>query len=236
MSKKGDIMFKQVIIGLLVTSAIALLWTDANAGCVNIGGTRLCADWITGSEICVDSVTGLGNIKNCTPGVNCPVVTCSAFGTIPLGSNSCTNNFDPNRTDCGISGIAFCVNKPGNSSNANGNPFILDAVLTGIADITTCDKNGRCRTSIELEPGNCPDCCINPNWHLLTFTAGEFNAEAKVCPGGYDTEGKCCSSTDRNGGLCISTTTETIYRQLCTVDLTGIKPDVQRAYTCVPVS
>src|SRR5213594_305575 len=125
-------MFKQFIIGLFVTSVVALLWTDANAGCVNIGGTRMCADWITGSEICLDTVTGLGNIKKCTPGVNCPVVTCSAFGTIPLAANTdCTNNFSGN-PNCGISGIAFCVNKPGNSSNANGNPFILDAVLSGI--------------------------------------------------------------------------------------------------------
>lgn len=48
-------MPKRIIIGLLVLSAAALLWTDAHAGCITIpqpNGTRFCASYITGgSEI-----------------------------------------------------------------------------------------------------------------------------------------------------------------------------------------
>ena len=231
-------MIKRLMISLFAMGLIAIAGSEVNAGCANIGGTRMCASWITGSEICSDSVIGLGNIKNCTEGVNCPVVTCSAFGTVPLVvSADCTNNFDPDNTKCGIQGIAFCINHGGNASRAQGNPFNLDAVLSATSNITTCDKNGRCRTSIELEPDiPSAEICQNPNWDFVTFTASEFNAEAKVCPGGYDASGQCCATTSRDGASCGTgnTAIETTVQEFCFLeDLTGIKPLVQRAYICV---
>jgi hypothetical protein len=78
--------------------------------CPTVGGTRCCGCWRTGSEICDAEIAGLGNITNCVPGVNCPVVTCSVYGTVDLGDGLCNpNTLDP---DCGIEGIAFGLNLP----------------------------------------------------------------------------------------------------------------------------
>ena len=201
--------------------------------CPIIGGTKICTCWKTGSEICDTEVTGLGNIKDCISGVNCPVVTCSVFGTADTGDGLCDPDvLDP---DCGVEGIAFCVNPAGNAKKAQGNPFILQAVLSNSSNIQKCDKNGKCRKSIEIEPENCTDCCINPKWELLTFTASKFNGEVCVCPGGYSTEGACCEDDQRKiDGSCASTTEEVCVVQQCSADLTGYKPGMSSIdYDCV---
>lgn len=239
-------MFKRLmLICLLGMSVVPMLGTEASAAscpagytyrCPIIGGTKCCACWRTGSEICDATVTGLGNIKDCVPGENCPVVTCSVFGTIDLGDGLCNaNTLDP---DCGITGIAFCLNPAGNSSGAQGNPFTLETVLTATADIEKCDKNGRCRRSIEINPENCTDCCVNPNWHLITFTASEFNGEICVCPGGFSSPtslnpDQCCADIQRNAdGSCVTPGVEVCLEQRCTADLTGYKPGQNIPYAC----
>lgn len=192
--------------------------------CPSIGGTRICTCWRTGSEICDSEVTGLGNIKDCMPGVNCPVVTCSVFGTVDLGDGSCPDPdvLDP---DCGVEGVSYCVNPAGNAKKAQGNPFIFPATLSNFSDIEKCERNGKCKNTVEIEPEDCPDCCINPKWDLLTFTASEFNGEVCVCPGGFSAEGDCCSDGERNiDGSCASISDEVCVVQRCTADLTGYKP------------
>lgn len=200
--------------------------------CPIIGGTKCCTCWRTGSEICDTEVTGLGNIKNCIPGVNCPVVTCSVYGTADLGDGSCNpDTLDP---DCGIEGIAYCVNPAGNSSKANGNPFTLETTLSATASIDRCDKNGKCQKSIEVNPDDCPGCCINPNWQFKTFTATKFNGEVCVCPGGYSTDGECCGDTERLlGGSCATAGEEVCVVQQCTANLNGYKPGQSLPYDCV---
>ncbi len=200
--------------------------------CPIIGGTKCCTCWRTGSEICDTEVTGLGNIKNCIPGVNCPVVTCSVYGTADLGDGSCNpDTLDP---DCGIEGIAYCVNPAGNSSKANGNPFTLETTLSATASIDRCDKNGKCQKSIEVNPDDCPGCCINPNWQFKTFTATKFNGEVCVCPGGYSTDGECCGDTERLlGGSCATAGEEVCVVQQCTANLDGYKPGRSLPYDCV---
>lgn len=199
--------------------------------CPIIGGTKCCSCWKTGSEICDAEVTGLGNIKNCVPGVNCPVVTCSVYGTVDLGDGSCNpNTLDP---DCGIEGIAYCVNPAGNASKAQGNPFTLETVLSGSASIDKCDKNGKCTRSIEINPDDCPDCCINPNWQFKTFTATKFNGEVCVCPGGYSEDGDCCADIERLlDGSCASAGEEVCLAQQCTANLAGYKPGRAIPYDC----
>lgn len=228
------------LICLLGLAAIPLSWTEAEAAtcaagytykCPIIGGTKCCSCWRTGSEICDTEVTGLGNIKDCVPGVNCPVVTCSVFGTVDLGDGLCNpNTLDP---DCGIEGIAFCFNPAGNSSKSQGNPFTLETVLTASANIERCDRNGKCLKSVEINPEDCPECCINPNWQFKTFSATKFNGEVCVCPGGYSTEGECCADIERLlDGSCATAGEEVCLAQRCTADLTGYKPGRTIPYNC----
>ena len=104
------------LFGMILVSALG---TEADAArcpagyrytCPTVGGTRCCGCWKTGSEICDIEVTGLGYIQNCVPGVNCPVVTSSVYGTVDLGDGLCDpDKLDP---DCGIEGIAFGLNPP----------------------------------------------------------------------------------------------------------------------------
>ena len=228
------------LVSLFVIAAVTAYATVVGAAtcpsgytykCPIIGGTRCCSCWKTGSEVCDTEVTGLGNIKNCIPGVNCPVVTCSVYGTADLGDGSCNpNTLDP---DCGIQGIAYCVNPAGNASKAQGNPFTLETVLSGSANIDKCDKNGKCTRSIEINPEDCPDCCINPKWQFKTFTATKFNGEVCVCPGGYSTEGECCNDIERLlDGSCATAGEEVCLVQQCTANLTGYKPGRSIPYDC----
>jgi hypothetical protein len=227
-------MFKQIIIGLFTFALVAILWTEAEAQtCLrwrNIGGSQTCINWTTGSEVCNTVSTGVGGINHCDPDLGtCPAITCSAFGTVDVGLGCDPTTLDP---DCGIKGIAFCVNKPGNARNAAGQPFTLDTFLTQTEAIDTCLKNGKCLNSIELNPEDTGDICINPNWHFLTFTASEFNALLVVCRGGYDSVGSCCDDSQRTGGFCTTPGTEASLAQRCTVDLTGYRPGDARSYIC----
>jgi hypothetical protein len=230
-------MLKQIIIGLFTLTLVAILWTEADAQtCLrwrSIAGSKTCVSWTTGSEVCNTVSTGVGGINQCDPDLGtCPVITCSAFGTVDVGLGCNPNILDPN---CGITGIAFCTNKPGNARNAEGRPFTLETSLTLTEAIETCSKNGKCLNSIELNPEDTGDFCINPNWHFLTFTASEFNAEVVVCPGGYDASPtpQCCDDNQRNlDGTCSVPGIEVSLAQRCTVDLTGYRPGDARPYDC----
>lgn len=102
------------VLSIIVTAGLG---TEAGAAtcpkgytyrCPTVGGTRVCSCWKTGSEICDVEVTGLDYISDCVPGVNCPVVTCSVYGTVDLGDGLCNpKSLDP---DCGIEGISFTLN------------------------------------------------------------------------------------------------------------------------------
>lgn len=228
-------MFKKILIGSFTVSLMAILWSQAGAAtCLSwrtIGGSKTCTSWSTGSEVCNTISTGVGGINHCDPELGtCPVITCSAFGTVDTGAGCDPNSLDPN---CGIKGIAFCVNKPGNSGTAQGSPFTLETFLTQSDAIDTCSKNGKCLNSIELNPEDTGDICINPNWRFLTFTASEFNAQVVICPGGYDVIQQCCDTYQRNSnGTCSTPGTEASLAQRCTVDLAGYRPGDSRPYIC----
>lgn len=180
-------MFRKLC-AVLAVIGVGALWTaSATAGCKNIGGTLYCAAWITGSEVQLSTVTGLGNIKDtCINGVpvvpnGCPVITAIVFGTDGNGDTSAcqpTIGTDGSVTQdptCAIAGLAYCLNPAGNSSRANGQPFSLDATLsnTGILTSGDCRRNGKCTETVEVElTGFNP--CINPNWNFISFIASEF--------------------------------------------------------------
>ena len=177
--------------GLFLIVTVGMLWSEsANAGCKNIGGTMYCASWITGSEVQVSNITGLGNIKdNCsTPGQGCPKITAVVFGTggsrfdtIEQATNSSCNpaNIPAGGDACAIGGILQCVNNGDNAKKAQGNPFLLDSVLsnTGLLELGDCGRNGRCteRVTVDIDVSN-PNLCQNSNWNALSFTASDFFA------------------------------------------------------------
>lgn len=216
------------------------------------GGTKYCSLWCTGSEVCDVVVNGLGSAANqCTPGETCPAVTCSVFGTVDSGDGFCEpGTLDPN---CDVQGVAICENPKctrGNKNDPectgnfqfNGRPFTLEVPLSVTGDLTLCDKQGTCRTSLVLEAGLSSEICINPNWAYKTFTASEANTEACFCPGGYDgsVPAYCCADSQRNLGACVTPNpagtsgpgTATCIAQFCKVDLTGYVPGQNILYTC----
>jgi hypothetical protein len=231
-------MIKRLMISLFAMGLIAIAGSEVNAGCTNIGGTQVCAKWITGSEICAVTMKGGGS---CTPGVDCPVVTCSVFGRTDLGDGLC----DPTTLDpeCGLAGTSFCVNPDSKATNAQGNSFTLDQnVVQTLSNTFECRlKGSKCSASsakLDISDAECPECCINPNWLLLTFTTPDFNASACVCPNGAETiSGACCADSKRNpDGTCVGTTiAPTCINEHCKVDLTTYKPGTTLTYTCNPL-
>lgn len=202
-------------------------------------GTKYCSLWCTGSEVCVNTIFGLGGVyfpEGCTPGAlepdpGCPVTSCDVFGTVATetSTDTCdnTNLFNLNPT-CGITGIAYCENHGGNSLKKNpkieGQPFVVDGVL-GIdisVALANCDKQGKCMTVGEVQPALSTIVCQNPNWSPVTFTASEFKGRSCLCPGGYDSAGTCCENSNRDGDLCADVFGDGTPRcliQLCSLDL-----------------
>lgn len=231
----------------VLAAALGLAGTQAQAQeCLywaEIGGSSFCAYWTEGSEVCNAAIKGLGGhtvVKNCVEGVNCPVVTCSAYGTVNIGLGGSCDNTDPSNLDpdCGIAGTAVCFNPKG-KFNPQGEPFILPGVETDLSDVQSCDKRGKCTTSVELLPDDTSNICINPNWQFQTFTASEFKAQACFCPGGY-AGGVCCADGGRNGGACANVYaagyanegTPACIQQVCTQTAGSTMYTCGDAYTC----
>lgn len=246
-------MCKRLVIGLrvgVIAVLIAMVGREAEAAICTTSktlstqsctswrttssGVKYCALWCTGSEICDTTVFGLSGsiLKECTAGETCPVVTCSAFGTVDLGAGC-----DPTTLDsrCGIQGIATCVNPGGNSSI--GQPFTLEAALTSFGDVEACTKAGKCTKSLELDADDATENpCINPNWTFDAFTASTFNAQACFCPGGFDTSDQCCADSRRQGnGSCVQARSQACIEQRCTVDLSNYQQGDNLLYSCGPI-
>jgi len=172
------------LIGLcFIVMSVGLLSSEANAGCAVIGGKYMCASWITGSNIDNIAISGVGKI--CDPGgTNCKTQALAAVGGT-IGSNPNCNdnqsNFPSESDNCGVQGIQFCLNPAGNAQKAQGQPYTLNAVLEGVSNIKTCDRNGKCKTSIILEPTADQMQCINSNWIPVGFTATKYKAKTTYC-------------------------------------------------------
>lgn len=234
-------MSKRLVMGLLCMGVVAVLVVlpgTANAGvctkppCAGVkwfGGSCICCS--TGSEIFDLTVWGVpGNLVKACAGEQC--VKCSVYGTV--GDSTCDPTIlDP---DCAIQGFAYCVNPKcvrghqddpectGNF-NVNGQPYVLDGVLSKSGSLTNCTKAGRCTTSVEVVGTLSDDICINPNWKFETFTASEFNGTCSFCETGYDSYGNCS---------VLEETTAEGFR--CEVDLTQYVPGVEIPYRCCLLS
>ena len=174
------------ILAIVAVMLSGTLWsTPASAGCAKIGGVQMCASWITGSEVQLSTITGLGNIRDTCPAGSttgtegCPLVTATAFGTDGQGN---TDTCKTNR-NCAIYGTLYCVNPASNARKAQGQPFALDSLLTDteIVDSSNCSRNGKCTTEVPLEPDFAAyNPCVNSNWKPIAFVASEFFGESKL--------------------------------------------------------
>jgi len=123
-------MSKRIMIGLFALSVVAVLRTEAIAGCADFAGFQICADWITGgsasSVLAVEGPAGTPDTTTpacaVTPGgppsealaaalatpVFRPGVDLKLVGTKP-NATSPTCGFGATEQSCDIEGVVFCV-------------------------------------------------------------------------------------------------------------------------------
>jgi hypothetical protein len=213
------------LIGLcFIVMSVAFLKSEANAGCATIGGKRICAAWITGSNIDTITATGIGN----TPGQ----ILASAGGTVSTGGsnpncNETNSNFPTEADQCGVQGIAFCVNHGGNASKAQGQPFTLNTVLTGTSNFQSCSRNGKCTGTVPLDATSEQVVCQNSNWDLITFTATKYKGKSAHCTTSWDL------SVDPP--QCINGGEVRILVELCTIDPQRVTVRGGQPIDCMPL-
>ena len=260
-------MCKRIGIGILrmcvIAVLVALLGTDANATTCASGLTHLGHTTIGGSlkNICYNPKTGVttfssvritlqingvpGSVLNgcATPDEPCLEVQCALYGTVQLeGGEECNPTTEqPLDPDCGIDGIAVCLNPRchnsqdpdcvGNSSN--GQPYTLETpvIQSGAFQQQECNR-GKCKKSLEVEAQLSDDICINPNWEFQTFTPRVFIGQCCTCDFGFDNAGVCCGSRLRNNGSCVTLGPTCDDAFLCTVDLSDYQGGDIIPYVC----
>jgi len=218
-------------------------------------GVRYCALWCTGSEVCDNVIYGLGGniVKGCTPGVDCPLTSCTAFGTVDMPDGSSVGDCDSDLTNlnatCGIKGKLVCVEHEGNEVEFD----LISGIQGTSSDQLTCDKKGKCTNSLKLLPSDAPTLCPDEDpAEFVTFVAKKFKARSCLCPGGLDDNGVCCANSSRDlvGGIegeptkvCStkygtgnSIGTPTCMVSLCSVDLGPYDPvtNFNLPYDCHP--
>jgi hypothetical protein len=242
---------------------VALLGTEANAAICASGLTHLGHTTIGGSlkNICYNPKTGVttyasvrmtlqingvpGSVLNgcATPDEPCLEVQCAIYGTVQLADGAECNptTEDPLDSDCGIDGIAVCVNPRCHNSNnpdcvgnsSNGQPYTLETsvIQSGAFQQQECNR-GKCKKSLEVEAQLSDDICINPNWEFQTFTPSEFIGQCCTCDYGFDSAGVCCGSRERVGNSCSipGPTCDDAFR--CEVDLSDYQGGDIIPYVC----
>jgi hypothetical protein len=221
MSRKLGVTLLGVCVSVM---SVAFLESEANAGCATIGGKRICAAWITGSNIDTISVNGIGN----TPGQILAAVggTVSTAGSNP-NCNETSSNFPTEADNCAVEGIAFCINHGGNAAKAQGQPFRLEAVLQGTALFQSCVRNGKCTGSVTLDATDQQVVCQNPNWQLLTFTATKYKGKSQHCTTSWNLA--------VDPPQCIDGGEVRTLVESCTIDPNTVKPTGGQPITCVPL-
>jgi hypothetical protein len=130
-------MFRRVMIGLWMLGGIALLATDANAGCASIGGKRVCASYITGgSEIGI--VTAEGYAPN---NAACPAVFTTQSGCTP-GDCECNNTCGGGDGDGGGTGDGGGIGLASFSTAATAPAAAVTLRLVGTVDTVPGDGLG----------------------------------------------------------------------------------------------
>jgi hypothetical protein len=181
-------MWKRDMIVLFIMSVVALVWTDANAGCSIVQGKRMCAKWIRGSAKCLASIDDTLAVSG----------TCEVGGTVktqpnglPCGPFGKTGELG----ECDIKGIISCANNQattkllsGTSSSGGHNgdddhgavprfktrqTLVSDKEFVATTTKLSCNDND-CRMTHELDLSEGPE------------GSGEKACEAKLLHG-FDT-------------------------------------------------
>lgn len=189
---------KRTALCVAIVAAMGLAANEASAGCKLISGTRVCASWITGSEICqvgadqsqfVDPLTdvqcivrglasGDGTADNplvCNDATLFGAQTCEAGGGASTNGQAGSNG----------NGVAWAGSNPArqgpkcdhdkfdpHKNPACGTPDLGGGLLESPIVPLTCDNNGICTATAEVgvpEGGTC-----SGGGTLLDFTATQF--------------------------------------------------------------
>jgi hypothetical protein len=226
-------MCKRVILGLFVLSAIALVYTEAHAGCLPNVSPPYCASWITGSGnptglvtaetseplvlACPAVTTTQGPEPVCVPGeCQCPgecegigilqvspAINLRLVGTVPTTDSPHCGLVNPADQFCRIEGVALCGTSPNKKAETPGPLRVTSPDGFGQTDGSTDSANFR----LQLDDFQQAEVC--PNGDFTAFFAREGFFEACV------------------GGSCL--------REFCKVDVGGIARDVPRVYNCKPI-
>lgn len=220
-------MCKRVMISLFTMSVVALVWTDANAGCSIILGKQVCTSKATGSGLPIDLVivnaTGDDGFEpddnacsavdecqgaGCEGGDGISILQATPVTSLNLrlvgtGGEDCGLGPDDNES-CAIEGVALCEGSTNKKATTPG-PLKVDSPGFAQTDFDTNSANFR-------------------------YQLDAFQQEA-LCPGGtfeafFPREGffeTCVNGDD----FCA--------REFCKVDLGGIQRDVPRIYNCQPL-
>src|SRR5439155_16496625 len=123
--RKENVMSKRIMIGLFALSVVAVLRTEANAGCAVIAGFQICASWITGGSevglVTTQGFTAFAGVQSCAVTTNATPpstelvalqapaspVNFKLAGTVPTTASPQCGLDSPN-DQCDIRGVVFC--------------------------------------------------------------------------------------------------------------------------------
>jgi hypothetical protein len=184
--KKEVEMFKKFLfISLICIGVVALVGTQASAGCKNFP-PRICADWIRGTTDLKVTATGLGRLECAKDptATDCPYFSAAIYGRVDPGDGSC----DPTTLDedCLIAVTAVCGPKkclknphyPGcQNMDLNSSHFTF-ADIGGISfdAFNECRNNGRC-TGLKTFLADVGDEVCRPGHVLIDALATDFNGD-----------------------------------------------------------
>ncbi len=177
------------VLYVAVCAAMGLAASEANAGCKTVSGTKVCASWITGSEICKTTVTGI------PPGdggensqVSCTVDQFDSNGLV--GTLFC----GPPSTPTGAKCQSGDDEEEDDDEDSDGAPTVACQATPNFPLPTTSfpftnsenvknfiKKNGSLKTSIEVDVTANTGLCTDPNFPtFVTFTANKFTGTTEV--------------------------------------------------------
>jgi hypothetical protein len=182
-------VFKQVMTGLFAISAVAMLWTAANAQecpfnfsyCFAIGGSVICGCYNEGSLDVLGRITGIQGPVKLNAAVTGNVPTASS-GPCDFNSKCCLSG----TLQCGANGIDTpTILCPPNTAPFPSVPDFqvrhVGALPLTAKDNENC-KSGPCTLSAEIDiqncrgTGNCCSDCCPAGTKGVTFTPDNFDA------------------------------------------------------------
>jgi hypothetical protein len=224
-------MFKKLLLGIIAVSALALLWTEANAQeCLrwrNVGGSQTCVRWSPGSEVCDVKISGLqgglgGEAANVD--VTCEI-TGAATGGRMTGSLFCTIPGQDSELTAAtqVEGCKHVFNGVGTGHTTNADNPAHSGDCNVFRNVTTADPvfdtetvgltqcNGKvCQTSatLDISPSEGQALCnAAGGGTFVTFTADTFLGDVFIdgLPGAVSCNIEQLCTLNGNSYNCVPT-------------------------------